>query len=206
MSDRPLHETEDADDAFAKRISRPLRAPEQLNDDFEVRLASVLRASSARRDRERRVARPWSAAWWQTPRSLSLSPLATLALAASCTAIISLSTLGLARRLPGRATATPAAIVGQTVHDTVNVVRFVFVDKQAKTVSLVGDFNAWSPQSTPLTATGEHGAWTASVALPEGRYEYAFIVDGKRWTPDPFAPASSDDFNTTSSVIEVGTN
>lgn len=199
MSDESFQESRD--DAFAKRISKPLRAAEQLSDDFETRLASALRTQPGRAGTRSRT---WSAAWWRTPRSLSLSPLATLAMAAALAAIASVSTLGLARR-----TTTPervAQTLHDTLHDTVNVVRFVFVDKQAKTVALVGDFNAWSPRSTMLTATGEHGAWTASVPLSQGRYEYAFIVDGKRWTPDPFAPASSDDFNTTSSVIEVGTN
>jgi hypothetical protein len=40
--------------------------------------------------------------------------------------------------------------------------------------------------------------------MPPGRHEYAFIVDGKRWTADPFAPPRSDEFDTSSSVIVVG--
>jgi len=35
--------------------------------------------------------------------------------------------------------------------------------------------------------------------------EYAFIVDGTRWIADPLATKSSDDFDTESSVIQVGT-
>ena len=91
----------------------------------------------------------------------------------------------------------------KVVHDTVNVVRFVFVG-QAKTVSLVGDFNAWGAQPVSLVPTGTAGTWTASVPLPSGRHEYAFIVDGQRWVADPFAPTSSDEFNTSSSIITVG--
>jgi hypothetical protein len=30
-------------------------------------------------------------------------------------------------------------------------------------------------------------------------------VDGTRWTPDPLAPMSSDDFDTKSSIVSVGT-
>jgi 1,4-alpha-glucan branching enzyme len=55
-----------------------------------------------------------------------------------------------------------------------------------------------------LTSNGSKGAWSASVPLPKGRHEYAFIVNGKQWVPDPFAPASSDEFDATSSVITIG--
>jgi hypothetical protein len=51
----------------------------------------------------------------------------------------------------------------------------------------------------PLAAAGGTDAWTVSVPVPHGRHEYAFIVDGKRWVPDPFAPTTSDEFDTTSS-------
>ena len=55
----------------------------------------------------------------------------------------------------------PVAVAAGVVHDTVNVVRFVFVG-EAKTVSLVGDFNAWGARPVPLTTTGANGAWTVS--------------------------------------------
>jgi 1,4-alpha-glucan branching enzyme len=96
------------------------------------------------------------------------------------------------------------AAAENVVHDTVNVVRFVFVG-DARSVALVGDFNAWSGDATPLATAGTDRTWSVSVPLARGRHEYAFIVDGKRWVADPFAPATSDEFNTSSSVITVGT-
>jgi hypothetical protein len=195
MSDDLRHN----DDAFVERVARVLRTPERFDDTFENELVAAIRAD---RPIDRTIvsrARPLGATWWRTPMTIRLSPLAGLAMAASLAAIVSLSTMKAARQqvLP------PVPTVAQSVHDTVNVVRFVFVG-EAKSVSLVGDFNAWGGQPVPLTATGPNGTWTASVPLASGRHEYAFIVDGKRWVPDPFAPTTSDEFNTSSSIITVG--
>jgi 1,4-alpha-glucan branching enzyme len=118
-------------------------------------------------------------------------------MAASIAAVAILGTLQLA---PGRGSQTTVA---RSVHDTVTFVRFVFVG-QARSVTLVGDFNGWGGETTPLTRSTS-GAWTVSVPMPNGRHEYAFIVDGTRWTPDPLAQTSSDDFDTKSSIISVGT-
>jgi hypothetical protein len=180
------------DEAFGERVARLLRRVERFDDTFETDLVAAIRA-------DRTIeSRPLAPAWWRTPRTIRLSPLAGLAMAASLAAVVSLGTLGLSR---SRSHA-PAARLAM-VHDTVNVVRFVFVG-EAKTVSLVGDFNAWGARPVSLERTGSDGTWTASVPLPSGRHEYAFIVDGRRWVADPFAPSTSDEFNTSSSIITVG--
>ena len=88
-----------------------------------------------------------------------------------------------------------------------HVVRFVFVDSAARSVSLVGDFNGWAKGATRLAAIGERGVWVVSVQLPAGRYEYAFIVtgaDGERWVADPYAATLRDEFGTESSVVTLG--
>lgn len=187
------------DEAFGERVARVLRPVERFDDDFETDLVAAIRADRSVDAGPAVHARPLGPAWWATPRTLRVSPLAGLAMAASLAAIVSLGTLGLTRSRP--LTSSPA--VAQAVHDTVNVVRFVFVG-QARTVSLVGDFNAWGAQPVSLVPTGSNGTWTASVPVPSGRHEYAFIVDGQRWVADPFAPSSSDEFNTSSSIITVG--
>lgn len=187
------------EDAFGERIARTLRSVERFDDQFETDLVAAIRADRAIEPRIATRTRPLAPAWWRTPLTLHVSPLAGLAMAASLAAIVSLGTLGVTRPQPG--VAVPA--VAQVTHDTVNVVRFVFVGP-AKTVSLVGDFNAWGAQPVSLTPTGSSGAWTASVPLPSGRHEYAFIVDGQHWVADPFAPNTSDEFNTSSSIITVG--
>jgi 1,4-alpha-glucan branching enzyme len=42
------------------------------------------------------------------------------------------------------------------------------------------------------------------VSLEAGRHEYAFVVDGEKWSPDPFAPAITDEFGTESSIVRIG--
>lgn len=82
--------------------------------------------------------------------------------------------------------------------------QFVFVAPRASSVTLVGDFNDWDPARTPMQAARE-GIWATVVALPPGRYRYAFLVNGVEWRADPGAPAALDDeFGTPSSVVTVG--
>ncbi len=43
------------------------------------------------------------------------------------------------------------------------------------------------------------------MPLAPGRYQYAFVVDGRRFVADPAAPrAVDDDFGQPSSVVTVG--
>ena len=183
------------DDEFAERIAQPLRAPEVLAPDFEARLMLQARAELAR---HRAV--PARRSWWTTRRMVMASPLAGLALAAGITALAAISTLTVARR------ATPQAASVAVLHDTVQLVRFVFADSSARTVSLVGDFNGWARERTPLHATARAGVWSVSVPLTPGRHEYAFIVNGERWVADPLSPGNRDEFGTESSVLLLASN
>ena len=47
----------------------------------------------------------------------------------------------------------------------------------AKSVFLAGDFNGWSDYATPVQRSPD-GFWTVAIALPPGRYEFKFVVDG----------------------------
>ncbi|HEU4786270.1 MAG TPA: isoamylase early set domain-containing protein [Gemmatimonadaceae bacterium] len=183
------------DDEFADRIAQPLRAPEVLAPDFEARLMVQARAEVAR---QRAVQARRS--WWMTRRMVMASPLAGLALAAGIAALAAISTLTVARRATRQA---PSVAV---LHDTVQLVRFVFADSSARTVSLVGDFNGWARERTPLHATARAGVWAVSVPLTPGRHEYAFIVNGERWVADPLSPGNRDEFGTESSVLLLASN
>lgn len=48
---------------------------------------------------------------------------------------------------------------------------------KAKSVDLVGDFNAWKPGLLKMTRDG--GVWTISIPVREGRHKYLFLVDGE---------------------------
>jgi len=73
-------------------------------------------------------------------------------------------------------------------------VRFVMFAPDAQQVALAGTFNQWDPAATPLVRTGSPGVWAATLTLPTGQHQYAFVVDGARWVLDPAAPAVDDGF------------
>ena len=49
---------------------------------------------------------------------------------------------------------------------------------KAKSVELVGDFNAWKPGLLKMSRGGD-GVWTLSLPVLEGRHKYLFLVDGE---------------------------
>src|SRR6185369_15545329 len=66
-------------------------------------------------------------------------------------------------------------------------VRLVFLAPKASSVAIAGSFNRWDPQKNPLSGPNRKGVWAVTLELPEGRYEYLFVVDGNKWLPDPGA-------------------
>jgi anti-sigma factor RsiW len=83
------------------------------------------------------------------------------------------------------------------------LVRLVVVHPGARTVQAAGDFNGWNPTRTPLEQAS-NGAWTVTIPLEPGRYEYQFVVDGEQWIADPFAVEQNDDgFGSRNAVIDV---
>lgn len=87
--------------------------------------------------------------------------------------------------------------------DGVMPVTFVLVSETARRVSLVGDFNDWSPGRTQLDRRAG-GVWTVVVPLAPGRYSYAFVLDDGTWLADPGAPpAVEEDFGRPGSVVVV---
>jgi 1,4-alpha-glucan branching enzyme len=81
-------------------------------------------------------------------------------------------------------------------------VRFIFIDAKAARVCLSGSFNQWSYQSHCMQR--DVSAWSITVPLPPGRYEYGFMVDGNDWQADPGAALSEESgFGKTNSVLIV---
>jgi 1,4-alpha-glucan branching enzyme len=70
-------------------------------------------------------------------------------------------------------------------HKNLRAVNFVCHATQAHSVSLVGDFNQWSPTAHPMKRMPDH-SWLLKVELKHGHHRYAFIVDGVL-TLDPSA-------------------
>lgn len=60
-------------------------------------------------------------------------------------------------------------------------------DIQAASAALVGDFNNWEKDATPMKQS-KAGAWQAKVKLEAGReYQYRYFLNGSEWTNDQAA-------------------
>jgi Glycogen recognition site of AMP-activated protein kinase len=92
----------------------------------------------------------------------------------------------------------------QPIHsaDGTQEVLFVLPAMDATNVAVVGNFNAW--EGTDLSDPDGDGIWTASIPLSPGRYEYAFIIDGRWWGQDPLADEYIESFGAYSSVRYIG--
>ena len=192
------------DDLMIARIARELKKPERIDPSFDRRVMAEIRAGGEGRER-------WAAwRWLVRPRSFQLSPLGGFALAGTMAAVMlvavsiargpSVATQPDARLASGQESITPQPVDSNPVQ----TVQFVFRAPNAHRVALVGDFNDWDGDATPLHA-GPGGLWTVTVPLTAGRYTYTFVVDGERWMADPAAPpAPSDDSGRPSSVVTIG--
>ncbi|MGV3708304.1 MAG: isoamylase early set domain-containing protein [Gemmatimonas sp.] len=142
-------------------------------------------------------------------RSFAVRPLT--AIAACLLAMLSgvAGTLAVTRNAPATvssAEASPPLVnaANTRTSDNRQIVRFALVARGAASVSLVGDFNNWDPQSTPLRMAPDGTTWFIDMPLAAGRHVYAFMVDGDI-IPDPSAPRVADrDFGVQNSVILVG--
>lgn len=191
MSDE-MRMTDDEDqlrDPAIARVVAYARVPAQVRADFADRVLAEIRSGAlaaipVRRAADRRQTRH-------------------LALAAGIAALmVGSAWIGRVTAPTSDASPVPPA-AAPTIADG-SVVRFVIEAPGASTVALVGDFNAWNVGATPLEATEREGIWTVTVPLPAGRHEYAFVVDGVRWMPDPNAPrAGTADFGPANSVVTV---
>jgi hypothetical protein len=192
----------DETDAVIERVSRALRDPVRLSPGFDARVMAAVHAAA------RPPAGRGALAWLVRPRTVRLSPLAALALAAG---VAGVAVLG-GRRSVAPAPAGPVAGAPAGAGATrlvarapaVVLTRFALRAPGAAAVALVGQFNGWDPAGTPLAPTGD-GGWEAVLPLPAGRYEYAFVVDGARVVADPAAPeAAPSEFGAPNSVVTVG--
>lgn len=113
--------------------------------------------------------------WWTAPRMLAWNPLA---------AGVALAALVALALLPGRFADPPAAPEAARVH-------LVWYG-DARKVTVAGSFNDWSADAMTM-AQVRPGVWAVDLSVPRGTHEYAFVVDGERWIPDPSAPVHVED-------------
>ncbi len=77
--------------------------------------------------------------------------------------------------------------------------------RSAKVVHIVGEFNGWDPEATPMTRL-KNGDYSVTLDLETGReYHYRFLIDGQAWENDWEAEryAPSPYGGVENSVVEV---
>ena len=82
---------------------------------------------------------------------------------------------------PGDAGPPPETDGRSDADDRLRNILFTFHSSGARDVHIIGDFNRWFRE--PLERKSGR-TWTITKAVPPGRYEYVFVVDGRR-LPDP---------------------
>jgi 1,4-alpha-glucan branching enzyme len=81
-------------------------------------------------------------------------------------------------------------------------VNFVCFAPLAKLVCLVGDFNSWNAESTPMVRQPD-GAWLVQVLLHHGHHQYRFLVDGKQVLDSKASGVARDGNGERASLIAV---
>ncbi len=185
-----MHESDEVIEHVAMTLRRE---PLALSPDFDARVMQRVR------DESRQMAGSGLWRWMTRPRTIRMSPLAGLALAAGLAGIVAFA----ARRDDAGSGGTPV-VPTLAVAPSQQLMKFVFVDSSASRVAIVGDFNDWDEGVSQLRRL-EKGVWAITIPLAPGRYNYTFVVDGTTWVPDPGAPRTlEDDFGRPNSVITVG--
>ena len=73
---------------------------------------------------------------------------------------------------------SPGPIHRDSAKKMVKPVNFICLAPGAKKVSVIGDFNRWHPEATPMKRQPD-GAWLIQAQLNHGHHHYQFLVDGK---------------------------
>jgi hypothetical protein len=163
-----------------------LRAPVAVNArEFDARVMNAVRQERAFGTTRTRRHYGWVAG----------VSLAGSAIAAAVTfLVVGARAPVVVHQIPGATAIAPAET--RTVH-------FSLVASGASHVTVAGSFNGWNTSAMPLRRV-DNDTWATDVPLDAGRYVYQFVIDGKRWVPDPRAPRDAgDDFGETNSVVTV---
>ncbi|MBI1290416.1 hypothetical protein GC173_04140 [bacterium] len=87
--------------------------------------------------------------------------------------------------------------------DTIST-NLAFYAADAKQVFIVGDFNDWRVDATPMNKA-ENGFWNITLHLASGIYEYMYLVDGETYQPDPTNPFKKQNrYGGANSVLLIG--
>ena len=167
---------EELEQRLRRTLSAPVRAPAHAKDAIMQRVRHA-----AREDHRRRMMPP---SFGRTARH----SLIGVALAASIGSVTTLSSIMPVRAGARAGNAATSVVIGDSVvdrlRDTLRLVRLMFDDPAARHVAVVGDFNGWQVDATPMRRDRASGTWETHLALADGEHCYAIVVDNTRWVGD----------------------
>lgn len=193
-------------DPFIAEIAWELKRPVALDARFDERVMAALEPAVIPITVHRAAPRPW----YRRTFSFSVSQVAELAAAAALAGVVAMNVMkptapkgaSLAAHADSTITLQPVADV--VVDENAPVFQqFILVAPSASSVSLVGDFSDWDASRLKMERVSADGAWSITLPLTPGRYEYQFEVDGKLRVTDPTRPQASSEFGSANSVVTV---
>lgn len=134
--------------------------------------------------------------WLWRPRTVEFTLRPAPALAAAAALALAVSLPFIADERSEDAAGTVAAEAASRVY-----VHFRLDAPGASRVELAGDFTEWEPAHELYES--RPGVWSIVVPLTPGVHDYAFVVDGERWVPDPLGVPVDDGFGGTNSRLSV---
>jgi hypothetical protein len=68
---------------------------------------------------------------------------------------------------------------------------------------VLGDFNGWNPDATPLSQAAD-GSWTVTVTLAPGTYQFRYFANGENWANDDEADGYlPNEYGSANSVVVI---
>jgi len=143
--------------------------------------------------------------WWkrflrplQIP--ISITPLKVVSVGALTMALMLVTLVFLERALE-KGEVVP--IVKEAEKRAAGVI-FALYMPTASTVQVIGSFNRWTPEGFEMKRDEKSGLWVLPVQLDRGRYEYAFLIDGRVIVSDPKALMYQEDgFGNKNSILII---
>ena len=151
------------------------------------------------------VIQPKKLTWWkklqrqlQTP--ITITPMRIAQLTAGTVALMLVAMVFLHQIQDRNNT---ISIINRTA-SAEKIVLFTLDMPHASNVALIGTFNQWTPEGYRMYRDDQRGVWKLSIPLGSGRYEYAFLVDGKIVIADPKGLLQRDDgFGNKNSILTI---
>jgi hypothetical protein len=82
--------------------------------------------------------------------------------------------------------------------------QFVFNDRRAHRIAVVGDFNRWDPASALMNRSPDGEMWSVTLPITPGRHMYGFMIDDSLFVLDPRMPKARDpDLGAEGSIVIV---